>query len=300
MIAPNVSAEILVGSIYCDTVAFLRARGWKPYPWQEYVYGLGRVPIMIVSTRQAGKTWMMAGKAYHIGNEYRGSVSAIVCPDQDKSKRVVERVEDIHLRDSGAKAFEPDNTEEKGLWNGSVIRALPGTVKGVVSYTVKLLGFDEGNLIPRNLYEAATPTQAAVSDPWIYAMSSAWYKVGWFWDDWHNGTGGWTRILVRAKYDIRDGRIVDYLPESEFKAMWAEQGITAFYSDTPTREFLELELTRHPESQIRQQYFCEFQDIQGAVFSDQWIERAFANDIQPLFEDRSGLDDSIEPLEDAG
>jgi len=269
----------------------------QPHSWQEYVYGLGRVPVMIVSTRQAGKTWFLAGQAYKLGCQFPGSISAIVCPDQDKSKRVVERVEGIHLMDTTAPAFETDNTEEKGLHNGSVIRALPGTVKGVVSYTVKMLAFDEANLIPRNLYEAATPTQAAVKEPWIYATSSAWIKHGWFWDDWHNGTGGWTRILVRAKYDIVDGRIVDYIPETEFKAQWAAQGVTAFYSDTPTREFLELELTRHPESQIRQQYFCEFQDIQGAVFSDQWIERAFSNDIQPLFDDNTGLDDNIEPLE---
>jgi hypothetical protein len=88
---------------------------------------------------------------------------------------------------------------------------------------------------------------------------------------------------VRAKWDIKDGKIVPYMKESEFKAMWAEKGVHAFYSDTPSREFLELELTRHPEKTIRQQYFCEFQSLEGAVFSEEWINSAFSKDVKPLF-----------------
>lgn len=264
---------------------FLEARGWNLYEWQQFVYDLPRQPVMIVSTRQAGKTFEAAGKVYSIASTEPGSVSAVVCPDQDKSKRVIERVDQIKQSDTATpQPFEPSNREEVGLpWTGSTIRAMPGTVKGVVSHTVKCLIFDEANLISRTLYGAATPTQAHVDDPWTWALSSAWWKDGWFYDDWTMGTGGWTRILVRAKWDIKDGKIVPYMKESEFKAMWLEKGIHAFYSDTPSREFLELELTRHPEKTIRQQYFCEFQSLEGAVFSEEWINSAFSKDVKPLF-----------------
>jgi hypothetical protein len=211
-------------------------------------------------------------------------VCAVVCPDQDKSERVIERVNEIKATDTATtQAFDPSNQKEVGMpWSGSTIKAMPGTVKGVVSHTVKCLIFDEANLIDRTLYGAATPTQAAVQQPWTWALSSAWWQDGWFYDDWVKGTGGWTRILVRSKWDIKDGQIIPYIPEREFRAMWAEKGITAFYSETPSREFLELEMTRHPEKTIRQQYFCEFQPMSGNVFSSAWIEKVFTKDVEPL------------------
>jgi hypothetical protein len=278
---------------------FLEARGWNLYGWQQFIYDLPRQPLMIVSTRQAGKTLLAAGKAYNVATTEHGSVSAVVCPDQDKSKRVIERVELIKQSDFLVdRAFDPSNKEGVGLpWaGGSTIKAMPGTVQGVVSHTVKCLIFDEANLISRTLYGAATPTQAHVEQPWTWALSSAWWKDGWFYDDWTQGKGGWTRVLVRAKWDIKDGKIVPYMKESEFKAMWFEKGVHAFYSDTPSKEFLELELTRHPERTIRQQYFCEFQSLEGAVFSEESIEKAFTKDVKPLFNRKGGLDPKVKSL----
>lgn len=277
---------------------YLETIGWELYEWQDYVLRLPGVPTMIVSTRQAGKTFAIAGKAFHTARKIKRSLSAVVCPDQDKSKTLVSRVAMIARNDESVGGFEPDNTEEKGLANGSIIRGLPGTVKGVVSHTAKLLVFDEAGLVPRDLYDAATPMQAAVDDPWTFAISSAWWKRGWFWEEWNEGTA-WKKILVRAKWDIKDGRIVPAMPEEEYRAMWKERGVTAFYSPRPTKQFLEFELTQHPESTIRQQYFCEFQEIKGSVFTDAWITQAFTTDVKPLF-GKSGdnlLDPKIKKLE---
>ncbi len=287
---------ILEASACIGVIDFLAARGWQPYPWQGFVFNLPRTPVMVVSTRQAGKTWLLSALAYYHARRHSRSMGAVVCPDQDKAKRVIERVEVQKIADIGSPAFLTDNSEEKGLWNGSIIVALPGTIKGMVSRTVNFLAFDEANLVPRMLYGAATPTQAAVLEPWTYATSSAWWKSGWFWDDWDKGTGGWTRVLVRAKWDIVDRKIVPYLPEAEFKAIWAQKGIHAFYPDTPTKEYLELELTRHPENTIRQQYFCEFQDVQGAVFSDEWITAAFTSTVKPLHDKNAPVDKSVRKL----
>lgn len=147
-----------------------------------------------------------------------------------------------------------------------------------------------------SLSSAATPTQAHVEKPWTWALSSAWWKSGWFYDDWTKGTGGWTRILVRCKWDLKDGQVVPYLPEREFKAKWAAKGVRAYYSDFPTKESLELEMRRHPETTIRQQYFCEFQDVSGSVFNDDWISGTFTRDVKPLFNRKGGLDPEVKAL----
>lgn len=276
-------------------VDYLTSIGWDLYPWQRYVLSLPGDPTMIVSTRQAGKTFCIGGKAWHTGRSIPRSLSAIVCPDQDKSKTLITRLAMIASKDENFGAFATDNTEEKGLHNGSIIRGLPGTVKGVVSHTAKLLVFDEAGLIPRILFDASTPMQAAVEDPWLYAISSAWWKEGWFWEEWNEGTT-WRKIMVRAKWDIKNGEIVRAMPEDEFRAMWAERGVVAFYSAYPSKRFLEFELTQHSESTIRQQYFCEFQEVQGRVFTDEWIRSAYDSEVKPLHSD-TAVDEEVEPLE---
>jgi hypothetical protein len=262
-----------------NPVTYLEGIGWALRAWQRYVIDHRDEPVMVVATRQGGKTWLFAALAWWLGMNRPNTLAAIVCPDQAKGETLIERVRDVSAKDMQRPKLDPDNTEAKGLPNGSIIRGLPGTIKGVVSKTAQMLVFDEAGLIPANLYRAATPMQSAVENPWTFAISSAWYKDGWFWDEWDKGTA-FRKVLVRAAYEVRDRQIVDAEPEETFKARWAEKGVTAFYSPTPTREFLEMELSRHPEWQIRQQYFCEFQEVENAALTPEAIASLWAQGIK--------------------
>jgi hypothetical protein len=234
---------------------------------------------MVVATRQGGKTWIFAFLAWWLALTRPKTLAAIVCPDQAKGETLIERVRDVSDKDPNRPPLEPDNTQAKGLPNDSIIRGLPGTVKGVVSKTAQMLVFDEAGLIGRPLYRAATPMQAAVKAPWTFAISSAWWKDGWFWEEWDHGTA-FRKVLVRAAYDIRDRRIIDAEPEGAFRKKWAARGVAAFYSPTPTREYLEQELLRHPEWVIRQQYFCEFQEMQDKALPPEMVERMFNDAVE--------------------
>jgi hypothetical protein len=88
---------------------------------------------------------------------------------------------------------------------------------------------------------------------------------------------GFVKVLVRPPLDIEDSRIVDLteIQRARIVTEWKDKGVHAFWSTTPTREYLEQELSRHPEWVIRQQYLCEFQEVQDQALSPEMVEQAF-------------------------
>jgi hypothetical protein len=283
--------NLILGSINLDEAdrsggpaEFMRKMGWDITHFQENVYKHYREPTLILACRQAGKTFCIGGLAGFIAKTVPYSLSAIVCPDQSKSKTLILRAKEI-----GRKAnfqWDIDNAEELGL-AGSRILGLPGTVKGVVSNSAKLLVFDEAGLMydqhGRDLYAAATPMQAHVEEPLTFVISSAWFQEGWFWDEWATGTT-YRKVLIIPRWQLKNRKIVPAeMNDKELAAEWKKKNVVAFYSDTPSRAFLEAELQRHPEHYVRQQYFCEFLENKSKVFSSFWLEKAIDSTVKPLF-----------------
>jgi hypothetical protein len=265
----------------------IEAIGGIVYPFQRYIYEHYKTPLMVVAARQVGKTHCFGGLAYHIAMTNPGSLSAIVCPDQDKSKTLIDRVRKVGQLESAQ--WSPDNTEELGLGKSRIV-GLPGTVKGVVSRSAKLLVFDEAGLMlgqqGRDLYSAATPMQAAITDPLTFAISSAWWQEGWFWDEWSSTDSSYKKVLVLPRWTLSKNHreiIPVEMTDAELRNHWRARGVEAFYADTPSKTFMEKELTRHPEYQMRQQYLCEFLEKQSKVFQSVWFEKAVTDEIVPLF-----------------
>jgi len=263
---------------------YMRSLGWPVFPFQQAVYDGYLEPTMMVAARQVGKTFCIGGLAYFIARTQAFSISAIVCPDQDKSKTLIDRVREIGRKDNAT--WSPDNTEELGV-EGSRILGLPGTVKGVVSKTAKLLVFDEAGLMlgeqGYELYAAATPMQAHVDNPLTFAISSAWWQDGWFWEEWSGGKT-YRKILVLPRWILRGKKILPAeMSDKELYAEYKEQGIHAFYAETPARDFLRMELERHGERYVRQQYMCEFLEKESKMFKSEWLDRATDNELSPLF-----------------
>lgn len=286
MLTPLEEAVRTLSLAALGPTAHLRAIGWDVYPFQDFLYSSYNVPTMMVAARQVGKTHGIGGLAYHIAKTVPGSLGAIVCPDQDKSKTLISRTKMIGDRDGAV--WAPDNTEELGLGESRVV-GLPGTVKGVVSRSAKLLVFDEAGLMlgtqGRELYAAATPMQAHVENPLTFAISSAWWQEGWFWDEWSEGTA-YRKVLVLPRWTLDPNRrriIPVEKTDAELRKEWRAKGVEAFYADTPTKTFMEQELERHPEYYMRQQYLCEFLEKQSKVFQSVWFDKALTDEVEPLF-----------------
>lgn len=293
-----------------SATAYLKAIGWELYPWQKWAIEAAAKYrfLLLVAARQVGKTFLAAGRARYQQVKVPMSSTPVVCPNQDKSKILIKRVVEVASKDPHHTIFDPDNTEEVGE-AGAVVKGLPGTLGGVVGETAPLLMLDESGLISRQLFDAATPMQAHVEDPELWVMSSAWWTTGWFWEALDTGPCkdrdgvGYVKMIVRPPFDIVNHEIVPMKNQEQYLAEWKKRGIHAFFSSTPTKEFLEQELATHTEMQIRQQYFCEFQSASGAALDPQTIHDMFTDSIEPMFDapiigerEPSFLDDEIIPI----
>jgi hypothetical protein len=115
----------------------------------------------------------------------------------------------------------------------------------------------------------------------VIAISTPNGKRGWF----HRAASNprWFRIVVKAPWDIKDGAIVPAPPEAVYREQMGKLGIHGFYSPRHTDyDFMVEELEEHGGAWFRQEYLCEFVDPEGVAFRYTDIERAFADDLQPL------------------
>jgi hypothetical protein len=140
------------------------------------------------------------------------------------------------------------------LANGSRVISLPGDEATIRGYSgVRLLVIDEAARVPDGLYFAIRP-MLAVSRGRLVALSSAWAKLGWFYDAWVGGDG-WERVKVTAAQCPRIGK--DFL-EEERRALgprWFEM-----------------------------EYNCTFGDAIDAVFRAEDVDAALSDGaVKPLF-----------------
>jgi hypothetical protein len=137
--------------------------------------------------------------------------------------------------------------------NGSRIVGLPGkeaTIRGFSA--VSLLLVDEAARVVDPLYLAVRP-MLAVSGGSLWLMSTPNGKQGFFWEAWENGGAEWERIRV-----------------------------TAYDCPRIKKEFLVKERKGMTESSFRQEYLCEFEEVERGVFNQRLVESAMAKDVEPL------------------
>jgi hypothetical protein len=102
------------------------------------------------------------------------------------------------------------------LANGSRVVSLPGEEGNIRGFSsVALLVIDEAARVPDELYEAVRP-MLAVSGGTLVCLSSAYDKVGFFYEAWVNGGPEWQRYETRA---VDCPRISRQFLEDERQAM---------------------------------------------------------------------------------
>jgi hypothetical protein len=139
------------------------------------------------------------------------------------------------------------------LSNGSRIISLPGEEGTIRGYSgVRLLAIDEAARVPDSLYFAVRP-MLAVSRGRLVCLSSAYAKLGWFYEAW-TGTEPWRRVKVTAP-DCP--RITPAFLDEERRALGARW--------------------------FAMEYLCEFGDLVDAVFRVEDITAAVSADVRPLF-----------------
>ena len=234
-------------------MAFARSVGVEPDDWQGDLLRSDSDRILLLCSRQSGKSTAAGLIALHRALYHPGSLVLILAPAERQAKETFGKVAQAY-RTLGH-PVAPDSYRKLGmrLVNGSRIEALPGSEKTIRGFSgVDLLVLDEAARVDDSLYHAVRP-MLAVSGGALIMLSTPAGRRGVFFEEWTEGVG-WERYEVPAEECPRI-----------------------------SEAFLEEERRSLPRRIFDQEYRCAFVETEDAIFSFEDVAGAMDPGVTPLF-----------------
>jgi hypothetical protein len=241
-------------ALRADPAAVLTRAGFPPDPWQATALCSRSSRALWLCSRQSGKSLTAAALAVREALLCPGALVLLLSPTLRQSGELFrDKVKRVWAALGRPVAAVQESALTMELANGSRIVSLPGVEETVRGYSgVRLLVIDEAARVSDALYYAVRP-MLAVSRGRLVALSSAWAKLGWFYDSWVGGDG-WERVKVTA----------DQCPRI-------------------SPDFLEEERRALGPRWFAMEYLCEFGDAIDAVFRGEDIDAALSDQgVRPL------------------
>ena len=237
-----------------DPVRLAERAGLRPDPCQVDILRSTMPRLLVNVSRQAGKTTMAAVLAVHTAVYAPGSLSLLVSPGERQSGEVLRAAMKVYRALGRPVPPHAETLLRLELENGSRILALPGkeaTVRGLSAPSLVVV--DEASRVDDDLMIALTPMLATAPDARLLTLSTPAGRRGWWWRAWQDGGGDWERTEVRA-------------------------------TDIPRirPEFLALERRTMPATRFAQEYLCEFNEADAAMFAADAVSAAIDPERAPL------------------
>ena len=250
---PTKAPAIAAPQVHPETSTWAQTKlNFHPDPIQSEILNHPAQRLILLCTRQFGKTQITALKALHFALRHPGALVVVASPCERRSAEWLLRVTNLlhtlgipHRRD-GIHHFSAV------LPNQARLIGLPGVADTNRGYPAHLLIFEEAAYVPDPLWAALTASLAATQGR-LWLISSAGPQFGFFHQQWNEERIPWTRFRVTA----------DQCPRISPESL-AEQ-----------RLFL-------GESDFRREFFCEFSSEGAQVISSEFLNRAF-DDSVPSF-----------------
>jgi hypothetical protein len=236
-----------------DPAQLMTLARFSPDVWQQQLLRSQANQILLLCSRQAGKSTIAAGLAVRTALLQPRSLVLILSPSTRQSGELFRKAKDIFNALGRPMAISAESALRLELANGSRIVSLPGkegTVRGFSDVTLLLI--DEAARVSDALYYSVRP-MLAVSRGKLVALSTPFGKRGWFHAEWTGG-GQWERVEIKAD---QCSRISPQFLAEERRALGDR-----FY---------------------RQEYATSFEDVVDAVFAYADIQAALSDDVKPLF-----------------
>jgi len=224
-------------------VEFAMSVGIEPDDWQIEVLASDHPRKILCCGRQTGKSTVGAVLAVHKALTVPGSTVLVVAPGERQAKLLFSKARRLYEMAGHPLPAHSERRTGLELANGSIIEALPAVERTTRGYSVDLLICDEAAAVPDMDYHGILPALIATQGEQVL-LSTPRGKRGFFHEIWH-GAEDWQRMMVRSD---EVGRI---RPED-----------------------LEVFRSTMPEQFFRQEFYCEWLDTEGSLFSYDDIEAA--------------------------
>jgi hypothetical protein len=231
----------------------MTAAGMAPDPWQADLFTANAARLLVLCSRQAGKSTVAGAVALHTALIQPRSLTLLLSPSLRQSGELFRKVVELFERVGRPVGVVAESALRLELNNGSRIVSLPGDEKNIRGFSgVTLLIVDEAARVQDALYYSVRP-MLAVSQGRLVALTTPFGKRGWFYEAWQSEQA-WKRVKISA----------DQCPRI-------------------SPDFLAEERLALGEWWFQQEYLVEFGDTLGSVFSFSDIEAALSDGMEPLF-----------------
>jgi cytochrome c-type biogenesis protein CcmE len=227
------------------SVEFAVSLGIEPDEWQVEVLASDHPRKILCCGRQTGKSTVAAILAIHKALTLPGSTVLVVAPGERQAKLLFSKALSLYRQAGYPLPAHSERRTGLELSNGSVIEALPAVERTTRGYSVDLLVVDEAAAVPDMDYHGILPALIATQGEQVL-LSTPRGKRGFFHEIWH-GAEDWQRMMVRSD---EVGRI-------------RSADLEVFRATMPEQFWL-------------QEFFCEWLDTEGSLFSYDDIEAALA------------------------
>ena len=248
--------DFIVASYTFDAAKLMEYVGLYPDPWQADVLRSKSKRMLLVCSRQSGKSTTVACMSLHQALCTPESLVLMFSPSLRQSGELYRKCIGFY-KDMGRPVPSVKETETTlSLCNGSRIVSLPGSHETIRGFSKPaLIIVDEASMVADSLFVGALPMLAASPDGRLVCLSTPFGQRGYFHSQFTSVGGPWERYRVTAE-------------------------------DCPriSKEFLAEQRLTLGERWYSQEFMCSFEEAIGQVFSTESIERAFDNDLQPLWQ----------------
>src|SRR5215208_2048339 len=226
-------------------VEFAMSVGIEPDDWQIAVLASDHPRKILCCGRQTGKSTVGAVLAVHKALTVPGSTVLVVAPGERQAKLLFSKARRLYEQAGHPLPAHSHRRTGLELANGSIIEALPAVERTTRGYSVDLLIVDEAAAVADMDYHGILPALIATQGEQVL-LSTPRGKRGFFHEIWQSADD-WQRMMVRSDEVVRI-RPAD----------------------------LEVFRATMPEQFFQQEFYCEWLDTEGSLFSYDDIQAALA------------------------
>jgi hypothetical protein len=230
-----------------DPVRLITDLGMDPDPWQADVLRSTADRIVLMASRQSGKSTVASLKALHNAMYRPGSLVLCLAPVQRQSGELFGKILDAYRRLGRPVPALRETRTTVEFVNASRIVCLPGKGATVRSFSAaRLIIVDEAAQVADDGLFAAIMPMLAVSRGGFMACATPYGKRGWYYNVFTGDEPGWMRVVAPS-------------------------------ADCPRipPEFIAEQRRLLGERWANQEFNCVFLDAIGQCFSTESVERAF-------------------------
>lgn len=246
-------------------------KGYQPFSHQLAVHNVlnkafrsGNIYV-VKSRRQVGKSIMVEQELLRFAINYKGTVSACVCPTLSQARKMFQDI--IYcIIDSGVVSKKNETLLEIDLINGSKIFFKSAEQKDSLrGYTISgILCVDECAFISDEVFYELLLAWTNVHSAPILLTSTPKFKIGFFWSYWNIGVQKTNPNVIAIDFNKYD--------------------TSALLSEERLEEYRKL----LPKGQFLTEYMGEFLDSQSIVFGD--FKNCIGGDIKEYKDIFIGID----------